>query len=154
MEKITLANFENVEPRIKNSLWLRFQKEGTVTGSYIFGEWNELYSDIDIMLPPDFMSFNDLLQQVGGRYSGDYAADGASQSMYFINRDNELINAILFNDWDEYHVWCKATQWMKVLYKTRIVKKMCQSRKVRLILFKALRDIASIKLKPKDDVPF
>jgi hypothetical protein len=107
---------------------------GIITGSSAWGV-DSTYSDIDVILPPDNISFNEIIQYHNGLYLHE---DEENKILHYFQEDfqscyvlyeNKIYNLLLMHSIENYNKWVYATLKMAetikddILFQQKIINK-------------------------------
>lgn len=114
MDNYIIKKMQTWEKVIPQKIIDTVRKEGSITGSRVFGGWNKALSDIDYMLPPDFpYNFQEVLE-AGGYYSKGYSSDDDCMNLYVHTPDSKHIhNLLFFRKQKVFDKWFRATICLK-----------------------------------------
>ncbi len=130
---------------IDSALFQKIRKEGTKTGSKVFGGWQK-GDDIDFILPPSFVP--------------NWGA-GIHKNIYCLSSEADLVNQkkdigtanaktengtilhLIFPQTDEaYQQWVNTTELITIMIEqNEEIKKRLQNKRIRKNLFKAILEI-------------
>jgi len=116
------------------------EKVGVDTGSSVFGGYIEGKSDIDILIPPDSLSYDELIVEGYGIYTNeDYDEDGY-MSMYVKTEEDIILNLLICLDDEAFDIRVKVTKILERLYKFELGY-LLEFKGNRCLLFETLIEI-------------
>lgn len=129
MDKEIIEKLRNT-PVMPDRFLRLIEKQGMMTGSYVFGGYVE-GSDIDYILPPNFiLSFQQILD-IGGCYPGGSYSNDVWRCIY-VKTSRGILNLLFFWNEENYQTYKKATLIMVDILKNKEIKEAIKIKKNRV----------------------
>lgn len=130
---------------IDSTLFQKIRKEGTKTGSKVFGGW-EKGDDIDFVLPPAFQpNWGAGIHKKIYCLSSEADLVNQKKGIGTVNAKTEngtILHLIFPQDEDTYQQWVNTTALITIMIEqNEEIKKRLQNKRIRKNLFKAILEI-------------
>lgn len=136
---------DTIKP-IDDELFKKIRKEGTKTGSKVFGGWEDGH-DVDYIMPIDFSpNFGDGIHKFLYCLCTDYdlvnnPPENGVIAVNAITKGGTVLNLLFPIDEDAYRTWIKATEIMQfIISQNETIAKNVTKKSKRIALFRAIRE--------------